>query len=60
MSMGVSKNNPSSRKSEVKVLFALSSECEICKEQCQSGLQYLETMKKKHVGRGVVCKKKKS
>jgi hypothetical protein len=53
----VSKNNPTNKKSEKKLVLALSSDCEVCITQCEKGLKYIEQLKSGKSGNGVVCKK---
>ena len=54
----VSKNNPDARKTSPGKMVA-SSDCEVCKEQCQRGTDYLARFKSKGQGHGVFCKKAK-
>ena len=54
-----SKNNPDSRNSCVsKGKWVLSSDCEVCKEKCERGLNYLKKFAIKKEGNGVMCFKK--
>jgi hypothetical protein len=54
----VSKNNPDARKSTGSMKFATSSDCEVCKDQCQKGKNYLQIFSKRGTGNGVPCEKK--
>lgn len=52
-----SKGSKSSKQSEGKRIYAVSDDCEKCKEQCIRGQKYLTRMRKVHKGNGVVCRR---
>lgn len=52
-----SKNNPDGRNIS-KGKFVVSSDCEVCTQKCERGLNYLKKFAIKKEGNGVMCFKK--
>jgi hypothetical protein len=55
---GLSKNNPDNKKMSQRNVLVTSDKCIACREQCEKGKKYIETVKKRF-GHGCVCEKLK-